>query len=70
MFKIKENPGGSIEWYKAHNVAQGFSQKSHLDYTEMFAPVAKFASLQSILAIAAIEDLELHHMDVCGFPQW
>ena len=64
VFKIKEKADGSIERYKARIVAQGFSQKPHLDYTETFAPVAKFASLRSILAISAIEDLELHHMDV------
>ena len=64
VFKIKENVDGSIERYKARIVAQGFSQKPHLDYTETFAPVTKFASLRSILAIAAIEDLEVHHMDV------
>ncbi len=28
------------------------------------APVAKLASLWTILAITAIEDMELHHMDV------
>ena len=64
VFKIKENVDGSVEWYKVRIVAQGFSQKPHLDYTETFAPVAKFASLRTILAIAAIEDMELHHMDV------
>jgi len=64
VFKIKENADGSIERYKARIVAQGFSQKPHLDYTETFAPVTKFASLRTILAISAIEDLELHHMDV------
>jgi hypothetical protein len=64
VFKIKHNADGSIERYKARIVAQGFSQKPHLDYTETFAPVAKFASLRTILAIAAIEDLEVHHMDV------
>jgi Reverse transcriptase (RNA-dependent DNA polymerase) len=64
VFKIKENADGSIERYKAQLVAQGFSQKPHLDYTETFAPVAKFASLRAILAIAAIEDMDIDHMDV------
>jgi len=45
-------------------VAKGFSQKPHLDYTETFAPVAKFASLRTVLAIAAAEDMEVHTMDV------
>lgn len=64
VFKIKENSDGSIERYKARLVAQGFSQKPHLDYTETFAPVAKFASLRTVLAIAAIEDMEIHSMDI------
>ena len=45
-------------------MAKGFSQKPHLDYTEMFAPVAKFASLCTVLAIAAVEDMEVHSMDI------
>ena len=47
-----------VEQYKAPLVAKGYSQKPHLDYTETFAPVAKFASLRAIMAIA-MEDLEL-----------
>ena len=35
-----------------------------LDYLDIFASVAKLASLWIILAIAAIEDLEIHQMDV------
>ena len=45
-------------------MAKGFSQKPHLDYTETFAPVAKFASLRTVLALAAAEDMEVHTMDV------
>src|SRR5258708_25869086 len=64
VFKIKENADGSVEQYKARIVAQAFSQKPHLDYTEPFPPLPKFPSFQTTLAIAAIEDMELHHMDV------
>lgn len=45
-------------------IAEGFAQKPHLDYAETFAPVARFASLRTILAMAAAEDMEVHHMDV------
>ena len=51
VYRIKTNSDGSVEHYKAGLVAQGFSQKPHLDYTETFAPVAKFASLQTVLLL-------------------
>ena len=67
VYRIKTNTDGSIERYKAWSVAKGFSQKPHLDYTETFAPVAKFASLRTVLAIAAAEDMEVHSMDISAF---
>jgi len=34
-------------------VAQGYTQAAGVDYSETFAPVAKFASNQVVLALAA-----------------
>ena len=64
VYRVKTNTDGSVHKYKAHLVAQGFSQQPHLDYTETFAPVAKFTSLHAVLAQAAAEDMEVHHMDI------
>jgi len=47
-------------------VAQGFSQVPGIDYFDTFAPVAKLAAIQSVLAMAAAEDLELHQIDIKG----
>jgi len=35
-----------------------------MDYLDTFAPVTKLASIRILLAIAAVEDLEIHQMDV------
>jgi transposase InsO family protein len=64
VFKIKRHADGSVDRYKARLVAKGFSQKAGLDYKETFAPVAKFASIRTLLALAAHQDYEVHQMDV------
>jgi hypothetical protein len=64
VFKIKHGVDGEVERYKARLVARGFTQTFGVDYNEAFAPVAKFVSIRCILALAAIEDMEIHQMDV------
>src|SRR6266702_6193689 len=64
VFCIKRRPDGTIQKYKARVVTQGFTQVEGVDFDETFAPVAKFASLHAILALAAELDLEVHQMDV------
>ena len=45
VFKVKRNADGSVERYKARVVAKGYSQRPGLDYTEIFAPTFRQASL-------------------------
>jgi len=64
VFKIKHGVHGEVERYKGRLVARGFTQTFGVDYNETFAPIAKFVSIRCILALAAIEDMEIHQMDV------
>ena len=50
---IKKNAAGEIEKYKACLVANGFTQIYSVDFYEMYAPVARLASFQLLLALAA-----------------
>ena len=41
VFKTKLNENGEVDKYKARLVAKGYAQQHGIDYTEVFAPVAR-----------------------------
>jgi hypothetical protein len=63
VFRIKKDAAGKIERYKAWLVAKGFTQVYGVDYYDTWAPVAKLASIQTILAIAARNDWDIEMFD-------
>ena len=64
VYKTKYKANGQIDRFKARLVAQGYSQEAGVDYDEVFAPVARYKSIRSVLAIANQLNLEVHQMDV------
>ena len=50
--------------HKARFVAKGYLQRPGFDFDETFAPVARFATIRTLFAIAAGLGLRVHHMDV------
>jgi hypothetical protein len=64
VFKIKWTADGSVERYKGRIVAKGYLQRPGIDYSETFAPTAKWAALRAILALSAYEDLYVETVDV------
>lgn len=45
-------------------MAKGFAQRRGVDYSEIYAPVAKHSTLRAVLAYAAEHSLELHQADI------
>jgi hypothetical protein len=64
LYKTKIVADGNVEKYKAHFVARGFSQIEGVDYDETFAPVARYTSIRTIIAIAVELGWRIHQMDV------
>ena len=64
IYKVKQAADGSVEKYKASFVGRGFSHIEGIDYEETFAPVARYSSIRTILALSAHMGWHIHQMDV------
>jgi len=64
LYKIKHAVDGSVEKYKARFVARGFSQKEGIDYDDIFAPVARYTTIRTVISLAFVLGWKLHQMDV------
>jgi hypothetical protein len=64
IYKIKHTTNESIEKHKARFMTRGFSQNEGIDYEETFAPVTRYISIRTIIALAAKMKWKLHQMDV------
>jgi len=53
VFKTKLNEKGEVEKCKAQFVAKGYTQQARIEFTEVFAPVARWDTIRLILALAA-----------------
>ena len=60
LYKIKHGCDGSAEKFKARFITLGFSQKEGVDYDDIFALVARYTTIRSIIALAAMQGWSLH----------
>ena len=59
VFNIK--PDGH---YRSHLVAKGFSQVKGIDFDELFSPIVYYETTRLLLAVAALENLDIQSIDV------
>ena len=64
VYKVKRDGDGAVTKFKARLVVKGYSQRQGIDYDEVFAPVARLDTVRLLIALAAHEGWEVHHMDV------
>lgn len=64
LFKVKQNPDGSVDCRKARLVAKGCSQVPSCDFQETFSLVVKPATIKVILSIIVSRGWSLRQVDV------
>ncbi|KAL0298661.1 UNVERIFIED_CONTAM: Copia protein [Sesamum radiatum] len=64
VFVRKRNEQNEVVRYKARLVAQGFTQKPGIDYTETYSPVVDATTLRFLISLSIIEQLKMQLMDV------
>ncbi|CAL5430724.1 unnamed protein product [Camellia sinensis] len=64
VYKVKTHSDSSLEHYKAHLVAKGFSQEYVIDYEETFTPVAKMTTVRTLISVAIVRNWPLYHLGI------
>jgi hypothetical protein len=64
VYKTKLNEHGAVDKYKARLVVKGYSQQYGVDYTEVFAPVARMETIRLVVALAAQRGWTIYQLDV------
>jgi hypothetical protein len=64
VFKTKSTAEGVIDKCKVRITAQGQHQEYSINYKDTYAPTLSLKSLKILIAITALLDLEMDHLDV------
>jgi hypothetical protein len=64
VYKLKKDAQGAVVKQKARLVAKGYVQRQGVDFEDVFASVARMDSVRLVVALAAHQGWQVHHMDV------
>ena len=64
IYKTKYNEHGELEKCKSRLVAKGYTHKHGIDYTVVYAPIARIETIRIIVALTAQRNWNIFQLDV------
>lgn len=64
VYKLKPGINGHLTKFKARLVARGFEQTEGVDFLDTFAPVVRWETIRTLIAIAVHLNWPIHQLDV------
>ncbi|GJT27321.1 retrovirus-related pol polyprotein from transposon TNT 1-94 [Tanacetum coccineum] len=64
LYKTKLNELGKVDKYKARLVVKGYAQWEGVDYNEVFAPVAQWDTIRTLIVVDAQRSWTVYQLDV------
>lgn len=64
VYKLKRDANEDVIKHKAPLVVKGYVQKKGIDFEKVFAPVMRLETVRLLLALAAKNGWEVHHLDI------
>lgn len=64
IYKTKYNEAGEVDKHKARLVAKGYSQRQGINFSEVYAPVARMDTIRVMIALAAQRGWTIFQLDV------
>ena len=64
VYKLQKDVEGNVVKHKAKLVAKGYVQRKKVDFKKVFALVAQLEIIRLLLALAASQGWQVHHLDV------
>jgi len=64
LFERKRGPDGELASHKGRFVGRGDKQTYMVDYTDVWAPVARYSTLRALLAYCAVGGLHVYQLDI------
>ena len=64
IFERKRKVDDIIKRFKVRLIIRGFNQRYGIDYFDRYVPMARISTLRVLIALATIQTLVIHQMDV------